>query len=146
MDVSMDVLKLLRTKNRCLERFLDISARFEAEVEAGDFSRLERFHQEREAILKGFALYDRKLSECISQLTSADRTPELVSKIEEALQRKQDLVHRILSIDEKLSRKIVEERARLQKEMAQNQKSVSMIKKFKSGWISESVDELDEKL
>lgn len=142
----MDVIRLLNSKNRCLERFLTVSDEFLTLVEAGDFSKVEQFHKQRDRILRGFDLYDRKLSECIEKLPKLERTSELSRKAEQALAIKDALVRKIAAIDAQIIEKIEQEKTRLTKEMSASQRTNAAMKKFKSNWVQESGEELDETL
>lgn len=139
----MDVLGLLQSKNRCLNRFLKITERF---LSAKDLSALPAFEQERESILKALDLYDRKITGVVMGLTDLERTPELSKQVEDALETKHFLVNQILALDEKIIARIEDEKSRLVREMNQTQKTRDTVNKFKSAWIPDSGDGIDETL
>lgn len=141
-----DVLRVLTSKNRCLERFLNISVEFWEQTEAGDFSRLEHFHGHREAILRGYALFDRKLNEILALMRDGQENNELAEKIEAGLLTKETLIHQILLTDERIAKNIEAERLRLSKELQQSQKSATLMKKFKSNWMAPGGEEIDQSL
>jgi hypothetical protein len=142
----MDVVTLLRSKNRCLERFLELSEDFLRPAEQGDLSALPSFEARREATLKAYQLFDRKASEAISALTPADRTPELVEAVSAALRRKEELVHRILDVDLRIISRIEQAKNDLLKELALSRRNQAAVGRFKSTWMPESGEGLDEKL
>jgi len=142
----MEVLKLLQSKNRCLSRFLDGSRSFLLLAEKGDFSGLQLFQTQREATLKALELYDNKVSDLIENLPSADKTPALIEAVRKAEEQKTELIQSILLTDKKIISKIEEEKDRLQKQLSVTDKNAQLVKKFKSRWISESGEQLDENL
>ncbi len=140
----MDVLSLLRSKNRCLEKFLALSREF---LDAGaQVESLNSFESRRDATLKAIELYDRKLGEAISLITAIDRTPEMIEGVKRELARKESLVHQILDIDLRIIGKIEEEKNRLLQQVATARKGKEVLSRFKSSWIAESGEELDETL
>jgi hypothetical protein len=145
----MDVLKLLHSKNRCLERFLELSLGFLKSTDQQDFvlsDELVSFQSRRDATLKAMDLYDRKLTEAIGQLPPQQRTPALVQSVKAELTRKETLVLQILDIDLKIMGHIESEKNRILKDMASTRKSKDMLSKFKSTWVAELGEELDTKL
>ncbi len=143
----MDVLSLLRSKNRCLDKFLQLSTDFLIEAQRSDsMPDLPLFETQREAILKAVALYDRKLTEAVALLPPGERPRALVQAVEASLQEKDTLVHRILLIDDQILARVEQEKTKLLKEIATNQKRTQSVQKFKSAWIPESGEEIDKKL
>lgn len=142
----MDVLTLMQSKNRCLQRLLDISTTFLVASEKGDFSGLDDFELQRNAIIQALDLYDRKIAEVVAKLSAADRTPPLLSKIEETLAEKNRLIQSILTLDDRIIQAIEREKSRIQTELANSRKSQALMNKFKSSWVAESGEELDSTL
>lgn len=142
----MDVLSLLENKNRSLERFLASSEEFFPLAEKGDFTSLEAFHSRREAILRTLDLCDRKIAEVIALMPASERNPSLIQSVERALADKEAIIHKILAIDDKIMQKIEDEKNKVLKELNASQKNSAMMKKFKSNWVAESGEGLDQKL
>jgi hypothetical protein len=143
----MDVLGLLRSKNRCLLRFLEASKSFLVEAQSqGTLPSLSEFETQREAILKAIGLFDRKISDAIPHISKADRTPELIQAVEKALTRKDEIMKDIIIADEKVLRLVEEEKNRITKELVTSQKSRQVLQKFKSSWVNESGEEIDQSL
>jgi hypothetical protein len=140
------ILTLLRSKNRCLERFIAISNEFLAQAGRGEFGDLEGFELRRESTLKAIELYDRKISEAVLQLAEGRRTQSLVEAVKDALDRKDALVHEILDIDMRIISLIEQEKNRLLQELSSARRGKDLLGKFKSGWVAESGEELDAKL
>jgi hypothetical protein len=142
----MEVLKLLKTQNRCLEKFRSHSEDFLRKANQGDFSDLTPFQKHRETILKALSLYDRKLSELISQLLPSERTPDLIATVQKILELKHNLIHSILVIDQQIINQIEQEKKRLITELSTSDKNNQLVRKFKSKWISEPGETLDGKI
>lgn len=142
----MDVIRLLKSKNRCLQKFLELSTEFLASAEAGDLTRLDRFQVRRESTLKALELYDRKISTVVETLPSERRTSELIQAVSELLAHKDQLIQMILTTDNRIMLRIEEEKSRLLREMASNMKANETVKRFKSSWVSESGEGIDRKL
>ena len=143
----MDVLSLLRSKNRCLEKFLQTSTDFLTKARrSGELHELVSFETQRDAILKAIDLYDRKVNEAVALLPPGKRPQALVAAVESSLNEKDLLVRRILLVDDQILQLIDAEKTRILKEMAANHKQTATVQKFKSTWIPESGEEIDKKL
>ena len=85
----MDVLSLLRSKNRCLEKFLEASTDFLTQARSTDsLPDLPAFEARRDAILKAIDLYDRKVNEAVAMLPQGPKArtlPEGLAAAVEAL-------------------------------------------------------------
>lgn len=143
----MDVLSLLRSKNRCLEKFLQASTEYLAQAQRSEeLPSLAPFEAARDAILKAIALYDRKISEAVSLLPPGERPASLVEAVKKALDEKEKLIHRILLVDDQIFQRLEDEKTKTLKEIAANNRSAMLAQKFKSTWIPGSGEEIDKKL
>ncbi len=142
----MDVLKLLQSKNRCLQKFLKCSEDFLAFSESGDLTYIHKFQKQRNSIVKALLLYDIKISEIVKTLSENQKTTSLIDSIKKILIDKEDLVQTILITDQRIIVQIEKEKSRLLKELSTSDKSSQQVKKFRSKWISESGEKLDGKL
>jgi len=144
----MDVLGLLRSKNRCLRNFLQASTAFLDEAErSGQLPDIVALETRRDAILKAIDLYDRKINEAVCLLgTGANHAPELVEAVKAALEEKTALIHRILQLDDRLLELIDAEKNKVLKDLSFAHKQAEVSKKFKSTWVPEPGEGIDEKL
>lgn len=142
----MDVNGLLRSKNRCLKRYLELTLSFANSCEQSELAGLPEFESRRDATLKALNLYDRKISETISLLPTIARDTGFQNKIKEALNETESLINLILSADERILAKINSEKDRLAIELNSAQKSKISLSRFKSAWITESGEGLDTKI
>jgi vacuolar-type H+-ATPase subunit I/STV1 len=155
----MDVIKMLQSKNRCLQKLIDLSDRFLGDSSIHDASavaqtdfqakfqeRLDAFVRERESILKVLDLYDGKVTEAIEALTPSQRTPELISQVEQVLQEKDRLIQTIIAKDDQLTLRIEARKTKLQEDLLSSRKSRDLAGKFKSTWVNEPGEGLDTTL
>jgi hypothetical protein len=141
----MDVLALLRSKNKCLEKFLSLSADFLEKAEGGDVSGLSLLEERRGACLKAIELYDRKISEAVAMVPPSERT-ELADAVQLALDKRQIIVEKIVATDAKIIARVEEEKARILTELNKTKKTKNTLGKFKSAWLAESGEGIDTKL
>lgn len=143
----MDVLALLRSKNRCLEKFRDLSRDFLIDCARKDeFSKIQLFQEKRDSTLKAMDLYDRKVTEAVEFISARERTPELADAVRSELARKDAFVQEILALDLEIISRIEDAKNRLLHEFAASRKSKESLSKFKSKWIPSSGEEIDRKL
>jgi hypothetical protein len=139
----MEVLKLLDSKNRCLNKFLKYSETFLMEAQAGNLTEIDRFQNQREAIIKALQLYDRKISEETLKLSSLERTPALIASAQQAFLLREKIIEAILKIDQNIMAEIEKEKNRLIQELSDSDKNHHLVMKFKSKWVSEPGETLD---
>src|SRR5262245_37766983 len=124
----MEVVKVLESKNRCLQRLLDLSVRF---LQEGNFDGIGDFVSKRDSILKALDLYDRKISEVISRIPFTDRTPALIAAVQATLSEKDRIIQAIILKDNEITNQIEERKKKLQEEMVASRKSREVVGKFK---------------
>ncbi|MFL5812601.1 MAG: hypothetical protein ACJ763_03415 [Bdellovibrionia bacterium] len=147
----MDVIKVLQSKNRCLEKLLELSnvflAKESSEQSPENFhAELDSFIRERDAILKVLDLYDRKVTEVIRALPLSGRTPELISNVQAVLNEKDRLIQSIILKDNELTQRIEDRKRKLQEDLIASRKSHELAGKFKSTWVSEPGEGFDTTL
>lgn len=142
----MEVLtSLLRSKNRCLDKFLACSHEFWAQAEMGDLSALDAFESRRSSILQAIQLYDRKINESVALLPKEGRTPELIEAVRSEITRGEGVVGDILRLDARITARLEHEKTLILAQANATHKSREILGKFKSEGIR-SGGELDEKL
>ncbi|MBC7690403.1 MAG: hypothetical protein H7222_01430 [Methylotenera sp.] len=141
------ILKLMQSLNRCLEKMLVLSEEFLKEADARKaLPDLTRFEAERETILRGISLFDRKITEAATTLPKDARTSQLISTITTLLDAKMLLVEKIVRVDAAISQKIEEAQAEITKKIQNSRKSKEVLGKFKSTWVNENGEEVDTTL
>ncbi|MEK6578624.1 MAG: flagellar protein FliT [Bdellovibrionota bacterium] len=142
----MDVISLLKSKNRCLEKFIEISIQFFNETQTGDFSQLDRFESQRSATLKAFDLLQRKVHESTDALKEIRNNATLAIALQQEMAIKARLIQKILELDEKIILALNVEKSRVQIDLNSSHKNKETVMKFKSTWMPESGEGIDEKL
>jgi hypothetical protein len=138
---NTEVLGLLRSKNRCLVKFLETSKAFLLSHDTlGTLPSLDEFELKREAILKAVFLYERKINEAAETLHSSAKTPEFIAAVEDKI------LAEISVTDNRVLNLVEQEKMRIAKELTSSQKSRELVQKFKSSWVTESGDEIDQNL
>lgn len=139
----MDVIKLLKTKNRCLERVLNLSIQF---LEKNDLNDLDSFQIERGAIFKAIDLYDRKILEALANVKKLEKDSPLAEQLHAILKDKERLIREILLQDNDLMARIELKKRKILEDLAAGRKNHEMVGKFKSAWIAAGGEELDRTL
>jgi vacuolar-type H+-ATPase subunit I/STV1 len=144
----MDVIKVLQSKNRCLQKLVDLS-----DVLLANEGQTEHFHDEldnfirkRDSILKALELYDNKVTEVIRSLSLAERTPDLISRVQSVLNEKDRLIQTIILRDNELTLRIEARKKKLQEDLLSSRRSHELAGKFKSTWVSEPGEGFDTTL
>jgi hypothetical protein len=146
----MDVLTLLRSKNRCLLRFEQASLRFLGETEGAAVASVEnslpKLERSRSRILKALGMFDRKLDTAIGSLADEARTEAFLADVRAEAAETDRIVAGLLKLDESVVARIQECRERIAIELAASEKSKQLVGKFKSEWAGTSGEEIDRKL
>lgn len=142
----MDVLTLLRSKNKCLQKFLELSLEFYHQSHSNEAPDLSVFEKKRDSILKAIDLFERKSAQAAANLDFSRKTPELIAAVRVIVAEGERLIHEISKADEKIFIKIDELRNQLVQDLASSRKSKSILSKFKSGMAAQSGEELDQTL
>ena len=140
-----------RSRNRCLERFLTLSIDFllflQSQTTTTLDQELRRFEGDRDATLRALDLFERKLREEGASLATAGRpSPELAQELKLQLQRRDDIVHRILDTDLQIMSRIEQLKNGLLKDLNQSRVAKERLGKFKSGANNASGSGLDHKI
>jgi hypothetical protein len=133
----MDVLSLLRSKNRYLRRFEQASLRFldetENELTHPDFlAAVGRLETTRGRILKALDLFNRELNASIDNLPSSARDTAFIEDARRETDESDRLVSGLLELDSRISARIRSCQDRIALELAASEKSKRIISQFKS--------------
>jgi hypothetical protein len=147
----MDVLTLLRSKNRYLLRFEQASLRFLAETENEPehvqfLSIVTRLETTRTRILKALDLFNRKLTASIESIPAAAKDEAFIEAARRETDESDRLVTALMELDGRISARIQACQDRIKLELAASEKSKSIINKFKSSWANGSGEGLDSKV
>ncbi len=140
------LLTLLRSKNKCLEKYFSLSRAFLDEVREGHLAGLTEFQDERDDLLRAMELFDKKVNELVEKFDAADRTKILISQVEDTLARKDHLVKEILDVDLKIISMIEVAKQNIMNDIKQSRRSKESVSRFKSEKTDSVGRALDEKL
>lgn len=137
---SEEILELLRSKNRCLDRLMGETRTFlavpletlvtEADAQQGSLSRYE---DARASIIRTLELHDGKIADLIAKLVPTERTPAFLDATREEMNRNKKLIVTVFNADDVVFRKIAEAQSQVLKLIQENRKSRDLLVKFKSG-------------
>ncbi len=150
--MTEEILSLVRSKNRCLERLMEVTQSFlqcpfEKMTEGNEgCSALDIYDRERVSVIRTLELYDRKLNELIAILTPELKTQEFITAVKIEMQKNERLLTSVFNADDIVFRRISEARERVAQQLIENRKSKDTLNKFKSTWISESGEGVDQTL
>jgi hypothetical protein len=156
----MDVIGLLQSKRRCLRRFLEISQGFLAELDGAEDSGagaattslspaldgLGEFESRREAAIKTLGMIDKRITEVVRAMPTESRTAELSRAVQDGLDEEARLVQSILATDNRIMTHIERAKRRLTQDMAQTRRSHALTGRFKSTWVPEPGEGLDQEI
>lgn len=143
----MEVISLLQARNRCLQRILKITREFvftlRAAADDTELRKLEPFLANRDRLVRGLALYDRKITQTIRKLPSPETRKAVGNEAGPLLEIWSKLVREILITDEDLFRRVETEKIRIAELLDFARRGQQNIGKFKSSWISEAGEGID---
>lgn len=141
-----EVLSLLRSKIRCLAIFRDVSVQtLEGFNDSDPLPQLKELENRRESLLKAMDLFDRKLAECVDELSESLKSA-IRPQATEYMNRQDVLYAEIASLDARIMLRIEAVQDRVLEEIKAGRKAKEGISKFKSTWVSEAGEELDQQL
>jgi hypothetical protein len=137
-----EILSLLRSKNRCLDRLMEATREFlrqptESLIARGDDSEtattpLSVYEDERGTIVRTLELHDRRINAVINELTPADKTEAFLSEVKAELLSNERLIAAVFNADDIVFARIQEAQTQITKLMTENRKSREILSKFKS--------------
>lgn len=145
MTNAKPAIKALTSKQKCLERFRDLSLECAQKLSQGDFGGLKEFLEERDVILKAVDLFDRKLQEALVVITEAPDQEAFKRDTHNKQIQLLQLVEEIRGLDTVLLEKIEQESVRVQEEVAAATRAKDALGRFKSG-ADDRGEELDHKV
>lgn len=126
------VIDLLQKKNHYLEKFLLISEAELINFEAGDFDNLEAFYDCREKILNIVTHIERELENTSAQFEGERIADGVKDVIVQAMNRKDEIVARILDLDLKLIACIESEKSEIIRELRELSKGRKVLDGYKA--------------
>jgi hypothetical protein len=146
MQFMEELIKNFQHKNSLLQGFLLCSESFFLELNAGSFEKVTTFEQDRNISVFHLSLVDKKIGSLIAMIPPAEKTPVLIEKIAQLVQDGQETLNKIRALDTQIIHTITTERDRLKKLVSDSDRSIQLVKKFKSAWLPKAGEKLDGKL
>lgn len=127
------LLSLLRSRNRCLERFLKVSQEYLSLSDDEKVLQIEALEAGRASALKAIMLFDSKIDLAISALTPEERTESLVENVRHLLREREVVFAHVQKCDSEINETIERLGRAIEREILSLKKSKEVIGKFKSG-------------
>lgn len=135
-----EILSLLQTKNRCLDRLMDstqafLSAPLETLImgDEGSETPLTLYENERTSVIQTLEMHDRRIHTLISNIGSTKKTPEFMESVKAELLQNERLITAVFNADDIVFSRIRDAQAQIAKLLQENRKSGDLLSKFKSG-------------
>lgn len=143
----MDLQSLLRSRNKCLRRFLELSSRFLRSEQSisDDSTDLIEFQSQRSGLLKAYGLYDQKVTELVEATPNLKTDEKLIGAVIDSMAEKKQLIAEISRVDEAIMNRIQSASEEVMSTISGENKKKSVLRRFKSTWIPESGEGLDKK-
>jgi acyl-CoA reductase-like NAD-dependent aldehyde dehydrogenase len=126
---------------------LDLSRAFASAATEGEkLPDLRVFEEKRGQLFRALELHETKLTSAISRLTQAERTPQLLERTRAATREHASLVAQITSLDNQIMTLIEREKQVVQEAISISRRHTALTHKFKSTWMPESGEEVDQKV
>ena len=144
----MEVLSLLQSENRCLEKLLSFSRQFLVCSQKREWSGLDDFDSKRQVFFKTLDLLDRKITEAAESLKnrSAILPLDVSESLQKELELRRDVIDRIIEVDAALIAELEKESKATSGDVASSRKNKDLVSKFKSSWLPQSGSEMDNQV
>lgn len=141
---TKEILGLLQSKNRCLDRLMEATRNFLASpietlivngAETTDKTRtpLTIYEDERLAIIRTLELHDKQINTLIGHLTTEEKSFSFMESVRSELLENERLIQSVINADDMVFGRIREAQGQITKLLHENRKSGEILSKFKSG-------------
>ena len=152
-----DLLRLLKIKNRCLERILlnsqSFGKMFQNNIVESAFEErasqivigLTHFEKERETLIRAVQHFDIKIESNCSEIRSKSLIiqDEMKKNMRTELSIRDELIEKILEIDADLIVNLENEKEQTAKEIQTSRRAMDVVSRFKSGSTQDRGEGLD---
>lgn len=138
---NIEILILLQSKNRCLERLLDATSLFLScplesliltDGSADLAPPLAKYEAERNSVIKTLELHDRTINSLTAALTAEEKTPSFLNQVRNELLQNEKLITSVVNADEIVFKRIQDAQTQIAKLVNETRKTGDMLSKFKS--------------
>ncbi len=148
-----EVLGLLRSKNRSLERLMEATRVFLAQpiellVVEPEPTRapLGVYENERATIIKLLEFHDRKINSLIAEMSPKEKSPAFLEQVRAELAANERLIGAVFNADDNVFARIREAQTQITRLMQENRKSRELLSKFKSAQTVATGEGMDQTL
>jgi hypothetical protein len=134
-----EILSLLRSKTRCLERlmaathdFLKVSPEALLSPSVNGQDALSIYEKERETIVKTVELHDRRISDLIASLGDAEKNPSLAQEASKEMSAIEKLITHVFNADDVVFERIRQAQEHVSRMASESRKNADILSRFKS--------------
>lgn len=131
-----EILSLLSSKNRCLDRLMEATRIFLAsplENLVSNDTPLTKYEDERLTVIRTLELHDKQINILISKLTREEKNFSFMESVRRELLQNERLIQSVFNADDMVFARIREAQSQITKLIQENRKSGELLSKFKSG-------------
>lgn len=149
---AQEIIRLFQAKNRGLQRLLELGTKFLARWDAAEQTAesrgeaLTRFQARRDSAFRALEHCDRRIGAALAALPNEARTPKMLEESRRALAAKDRLLQALIARDQEIMTRLESEKGRVLEELVDARRGQSLVSKFKSTWVPDSGEGLDQKL
>ena len=142
----MKLIETLSIMNECLEKMIQISQTFLNQVQKNNFKGVDQFDESREVNFKFLDQCNQSLNALTQALNPVQLPQQNQNRLRDLALDYQSLARTLSLIDEKIEIHIESHQTLIRKELIALEKQSLQVKKFKSTWLPESGERLDDQI
>lgn len=142
----MDLLALLRSQNRCLQKFVQSSEQNLELLRLGQELPYDQFQKYRDTLLKTLQFFSKKISEKVLQLKGQALSPDVQSQVKLLLNQRDENLTRVRTLDQEIFTLMESKLNVIRTEISAVHRSKQLLSRFKSIRQHQNGEGLDNKL
>ncbi|NBU19875.1 hypothetical protein EBS43_00460, partial [bacterium] len=132
--------------NECLEKMIQLSQTFLNQAQKNNFKGVDQFDESREVNFKFLVQCNQSLDALTQALIPVQLPQETQNRLRDLALDYHSLARTLSLIDEKIEIHIESHQSLIRKELTVLEKQSLHVKKFKSTWLPESGERLDDQI
>lgn len=142
----MKLIETLSIMNECLEKMIQLSQTFLNQAQKNNFKAVDQFDESREVNFKFLVQCNQSLDALTQALNPVQLPQETQNRLRDLALDYHSLARTLSLIDEKIEIHIESHQSLIRKELTVLEKQSLHVKKFKSTWLPESGERLDDQI
>jgi|GEM_PF-892389 hypothetical protein len=142
----MKLIETLSIMNECLEKMIQLSQTFLNQAQKNNFKGVDQFDESREVNFKFLVQCNQSLDALTQALIPVQLPQETQNRLRDLALDYHSLARTLSLIDEKIEIHIESHQSLIRKELTVLEKQSLHVKKFKSTWLPESGERLDDQI